>query len=105
MMHLFASYLDTQLLPLPNQPDVKPFSGYHYLKQGEKLPNLTNQSLLIQQCSDSPPYYRVVIGEEIYELVKVLQFDEIVWLKKNLPILFLRVTTICFIASYYSCIT
>ncbi|KAK9745680.1 Cytochrome B561, N terminal [Popillia japonica] len=70
MMHLFASYLDTQLLPLPNQPDVKPFSGYHYLKQGEKLPNLTNQSLLIQQCSDSPPYYRVVIGEEIYELVK-----------------------------------
>ncbi|KAI4466723.1 hypothetical protein MML48_2g00003042 [Holotrichia oblita] len=70
MMHLFASYLDTQLLPLPNQPDVKPFSGYHYLKQGEKLPNLTNQSLLIQQCSDSPPYYRVIIGEEIYELVK-----------------------------------
>lgn len=71
-MHLFAAYLDTQLLPLPSQPDVKSFSGYHYVKLNEKLPALTDQTLLIQQCSDYPPHYRVVVGEEIYELVKVI---------------------------------
>ncbi|GJQ80784.1 hypothetical protein Trydic_g9375 [Trypoxylus dichotomus] len=70
IMHLFATYLDTQLLPLPNTPDGKPFSGHHYLKQNEKLPTLTDQTLLIQQCSDSPPYYRVIIGKGIHELVK-----------------------------------
>ncbi|KRT84066.1 hypothetical protein AMK59_1625 [Oryctes borbonicus] len=70
IMHLFAAYLDTQLLPLPSKPDVKPFSGYHYLKQNEKLPTLTDQTLLIQQCSDSPPHYRVIVGQETHELVK-----------------------------------
>lgn len=70
-MHFLATYLDTQLMPLPNMPDTKPFSGHHFLKSTEKLPTLTPTSLLIQQVSEKPPHYRVVVKEKVYEMVKV----------------------------------
>ncbi|XP_022910127.2 transmembrane protein 209 isoform X2 [Onthophagus taurus] len=69
VMHLFASYLDTQLQPLPNQPEVKGFSGYHYIKLNETLV-LNANTLAIQQCSEYPPHYKVIVGEEVFELVK-----------------------------------
>nr|XP_022910128.1 transmembrane protein 209 isoform X2 [Onthophagus taurus] len=69
VMHLFASYLDTQLQPLPNQPEVKGFSGYHYIKLNETVV-LNANTLAIQQCSEYPPHYKVIVGEEVFELVK-----------------------------------
>lgn len=36
VMHLFASYLDTQLMPSPNLPDAKAFSSHYYLKADRK---------------------------------------------------------------------
>lgn len=70
IMHLFAAYLDTQLMPSPNEPDVKPFTGRHYVKANEKLPALTDKSLYIQQMHEKPSHYRVIIGEKTYEMVK-----------------------------------
>jgi hypothetical protein len=70
VMHLLASYLDTQLMPLPSMPDMKPFSGFYYIKCKDKLPTLTPNSLFIQQVSEKPPHYRVIIGETVYEMVK-----------------------------------
>ncbi|XP_018573554.1 transmembrane protein 209 [Anoplophora glabripennis] len=70
VMHLLASYLDTQLMPLPNMPDTKPFSGHHYIKATDKMPPLAPNSLFIQQVSEKPPHYRVVVGEKVYEMVK-----------------------------------
>lgn len=70
-MHLLASYLDTQLMPLPSMPDMRPFSGYYYIKSKDKMPILTPSSIFIQQVSDKPAHFRVIVGESIYEMVKV----------------------------------
>ncbi|XP_057669567.1 transmembrane protein 209 [Diorhabda carinulata] len=70
IMHLLASYLDTQLMPLPNMPDTKAFSGHHYLKITDKVPVLTGNSLFIQEVSEKPPHYRVVVAGKTYEMVK-----------------------------------
>lgn len=70
-MHLFATYMDTQLLPLPSKPDVRPFTGYHYIKASEKVPELTEQSLAIQQLAENPPHYGVIVGEQTFEMDKV----------------------------------
>lgn len=70
VMHLLASYLDTQLMPMPNMPDAKPFSGHHYIKATDKMPDLTPKSLFIHQVSEKPPHYRVIVGEKVYEMVK-----------------------------------
>lgn len=67
-MHLFATYLDTQLMPLPNNPDAKPFTSYHFVKFTDTLPPLTRNTLLIHQVSEKPPQYRVIVGEETFEL-------------------------------------
>lgn len=72
-MHLFASYMDTQLLPQPNKPDARPFSGFHFLKANDKIHGPYNQNeLVIQEASENPPHYRVIVGEETYEMVKVI---------------------------------
>lgn len=70
VMHLLASYLDTQLIPLPNKPDTKAFSGHHYIKVTDKMPVLTQNSLLIQEIAEKPPHYRVIVAGKIYEMVK-----------------------------------
>ncbi|KAL1502198.1 hypothetical protein ABEB36_007375 [Hypothenemus hampei] len=70
VMHLLASYLDTQLMPSPNMPDSKAFSGRYYLKASEKMPALSSNSLFIQEVTEKPPHYRVIGGEKIYEMVK-----------------------------------
>lgn len=67
-MHLFATYLDTQLMPLPNKPDAKPFSSCHYIKMTDPLPQLTPNTLAIHQVNEKPPLYRVIVGQEVYEL-------------------------------------
>lgn len=70
-MHLFVTYMDTQLLPMPNKPDVKPFSGNYYIKSSDKMPELSSNTLAIHQFSEKPPHYRVIVGKEIFEIVKV----------------------------------
>nr|CAH7720818.1 unnamed protein product [Callosobruchus chinensis] len=70
VMHLLATYLDTQLMPSPNMPDTKAFSGYYYIKMTDKMPELKPNSLFIQEVSEKPPHYRVVVGEKVYEMVK-----------------------------------
>ncbi|XP_023029269.1 transmembrane protein 209 isoform X2 [Leptinotarsa decemlineata] len=70
VMHLLASYLDTQLMPLPSMPDTKAFSGHHYIRASEKLPDLTKNSLFIHQVSEQPPHYRVIVAGKVYEMVK-----------------------------------
>ena len=68
-------------MPLPNKPDVKPFSGYHLVKVHEKLPELTKDTLIIQEVTEHPPHYRVVLGKEVFEIVKVIFVYE-VWCDK-----------------------
>ncbi|CAH1977536.1 unnamed protein product [Acanthoscelides obtectus] len=70
VMHLLATYLDTQLMPLPNMPDTKAFSGHYYIKMTDTMPQLKPNSLFIQEVSEKLPHYRVVVGEKVYEMVK-----------------------------------
>ncbi|XP_076268905.1 transmembrane protein 209 [Rhynchophorus ferrugineus] len=70
VMHLLASYLDTQLMPSPNMPDTKAFSSQYCIRAIDKVPVLTDRSLFIQEVTEKPPHYRVVVGKKIYEMVK-----------------------------------
>ncbi|XP_060533654.1 transmembrane protein 209 [Cylas formicarius] len=70
IMHLFASYLDTQLMPSPNMPDTKAFSGHYYVKATEKMAPSTPNTVYIHEVSEKPPHYRIIVGEKSYEMVK-----------------------------------
>lgn len=104
-MHCLSTYLDSQLLPFPSQPDAKPFSKEHFIKLNEKVP-LDQNKLAISQVSDKPPHYRLVVGEEIYDVCKV-NYCELILLFFYffiLPILLVfRAVTISFTQFYYSC--
>lgn len=70
VMHLLATYLDSQLLPLPQNPDGRPFSTQHFFKSPEKPPKAKN-TLAIHQTSLHPPHYVLVVGEETLDVTKV----------------------------------
>lgn len=71
-MHLMATYLDTQLVPLPHQPDARPFSTRHLCK-GSSSGGGSNQlaSVVIRQVTDKPPHYNLIINDKTQELSKV----------------------------------
>lgn len=69
-MHLFATYLDTQLVPLPHQPDARPFTTRHLIRGNEK-PGPNSAPVIIREVTEKPPYYNLYIGGATRELVKV----------------------------------
>lgn len=69
VMHLLATYLDSQLLPLPQNPDGRPFSTQHFFKSPEKPPKSKN-TLAIHQTSLHPPHYVLMLGEETLDITK-----------------------------------
>lgn len=68
-MHLLATYLDCQLVPLPNQPDAKPFSKEHFIRPTEKVPH-NPLTLAIHQITEKPPHFRLIVGEDVFEVAK-----------------------------------
>lgn len=68
-MHFFATYLDTQLMPVTQNPEGLPFTSQHFCKVSEK-PIKSADSLIIQQKTTIPPHFHLIIGEEICELPK-----------------------------------
>ena len=67
-MHLVATYLDSQLPPLPSLPDGRPFSFQHFAR----LPNEPTKNVLtIVQVSANPPHYQLQTKEETYNIPKV----------------------------------
>ncbi|KAK4884245.1 hypothetical protein RN001_000516 [Aquatica leii] len=68
IMHLFATYMDNQLPLVPNRPDMKPFSDSHYIKLKQEIPSSTK--IAIQQCSEKPPHFCVVVGNEVFQMVQ-----------------------------------
>lgn len=68
IMHLFTTYLDTQLMPLPSNPDARPFTSSHFVKSTDAELQRTQNTMAIQQVNEKPPQYRVIVGEEVYEL-------------------------------------
>ncbi|KAF5275176.1 hypothetical protein FQR65_LT04208 [Abscondita terminalis] len=68
IMHLFATYMDIQLPPIPNRPDIKPFSDCHYVKLKQDIPSGT--TIAIQQVIEKPPHFCVVIDNKVFEMVQ-----------------------------------
>jgi hypothetical protein len=69
-MHLFATYLDSQLPPLPQNPDGRPFTSVHFVKTPDKPPQGVN-TLAIYQVQMNPPHYVLLEGEDTLEVAKV----------------------------------
>ena len=70
VMHLFATYLDSQLPPLPQNPDGRPFTSMHFVKTPDKPPQGVN-TLAIYQVQMNPPHYVLLEGEDTLEVAKV----------------------------------
>lgn len=68
LMHFFITYMDTQLLPVPNHPEIKPFSGHYYIKLNEEVP--PGVKFAIQLCCENPPHFRVHAGGKVYEITQ-----------------------------------
>ncbi|KAJ4448217.1 hypothetical protein ANN_10231 [Periplaneta americana] len=69
VMHLFATYLDSQLPPLPQNPDGRPFTSQHFAKTPDKPPQGKN-TLAIYQVQINPPHYVLLEGEDTLEVAK-----------------------------------
>ncbi|XP_067003995.2 transmembrane protein 209 isoform X2 [Anabrus simplex] len=67
VMHLLATYLDTQLPPQPQNPDKRPFSSEYLVKYPEKPPTGKN-SPIIQEVQVNPPHYVLIVGGEKFEV-------------------------------------
>uniref|UniRef100_A0A6M2DHF4 Putative cytochrome n=1 Tax=Xenopsylla cheopis TaxID=163159 RepID=A0A6M2DHF4_XENCH len=60
IMHLIATYLDSQLVPLPQQPDGKPFSSQYLSTNVSEKPVRVPGKFKIHQTQINPPSYVLV---------------------------------------------
>lgn len=69
VMHLIATYLDSQLLFFPQYPEGRPFTAHHFLRSPEK-PKITNV-LTIYQSQLNPPHFILLDNNDRLEMSKV----------------------------------
>ncbi|XP_046430081.1 transmembrane protein 209 isoform X1 [Neodiprion virginianus] len=60
VMHLFASYMDTQLEAPLDQPDARPFTSRYTARAGKDLPR--NKGPIIVCTSVNPPHYSLALS-------------------------------------------
>jgi len=70
VLHCFASYLDSQLPLTSFYPDLKAFTRQHVVKTPDKVNLTKKENLLIFQSSLVPPQFKVVIGENTFDVAK-----------------------------------
>nr|CAD7589196.1 unnamed protein product [Timema genevievae] len=59
VMHLLATYLDTQLPPVPQNPDSRPFTSQYLVKAPDNPPK-DRKGLLLHQVQLRPPHFVVL---------------------------------------------
>ncbi|XP_070558588.1 transmembrane protein 209-like [Ptychodera flava] len=70
IMHLLCTYMDSQLPPHPKYPDGKTFASQHFMKTPDKPDLKKKDNLLIFQSKINPPHYKVIIGDDTWDLPK-----------------------------------
>lgn len=80
IMHLIATYLDSQLVPLPQQPDGKPFSSQYLSTNVSEKPVRVPGKFKIHQTQINPPSYVLVTDTVINVplkvcLLRILQYN------------------------------
>ncbi|KAK7872724.1 hypothetical protein R5R35_002709 [Gryllus longicercus] len=61
VMYLLATYLDTQLPPLPHNPEGQPFTSEYLIKAPNKVPPGKN-SPIIQEVQVNPPHFVIFVS-------------------------------------------
>lgn len=69
IIYILCCYLDAHLPPDPHFPEGKPFSSKYFKKSPEKVVQ-SKDSTYIYQSSLSPPHFKVVFGEDLFNLQK-----------------------------------
>ncbi|XP_074645096.1 transmembrane protein 209-like [Tubulanus polymorphus] len=70
VMHALCTYLDSRLPPHPKHPDGRTFSNHHFLKTPDK-PNIQKKdNLILYQSKINPPHYKIIIGDDTWDLPK-----------------------------------
>lgn len=69
VMHLVATYFDSQLPPLPHKPECRPFSSQYFFKDPDKPPK-GKSTIAIYQNAVNPPQYSLFVKDEILEIAK-----------------------------------
>lgn len=69
VLHLLCTYLNSRLPPDPRFPDGKTFTSQFFHKAPNKPP-ADKDALCIYQTSVLPPHYRVIVGEDTWDLPK-----------------------------------
>ncbi|XP_077982118.1 transmembrane protein 209-like isoform X2 [Glandiceps talaboti] len=70
VMHALCTYMDSQLPPHPKYPDGKTFASQFFMKTPDKPDLKKKDNLLIFQTKVNPPHYKVIIGDDTWDLVK-----------------------------------
>ncbi|KAK6630119.1 hypothetical protein RUM44_005670 [Polyplax serrata] len=68
VMHLIATYLDSQILFLPQHSDGRPFTTNHFIRSPEK-PKVQN-ALVIYQVQLNPPHFVLLENNDRLEVAK-----------------------------------
>lgn len=68
VLHLWATYLDSQLPPLPFTPDERPFSSLYLVKS----PNSCSSKvpIAISEVTKHPPHYQLTVGKDPLNIPK-----------------------------------
>ncbi|XP_002730812.1 transmembrane protein 209-like [Saccoglossus kowalevskii] len=70
LQHLLCTYLDSQLPPHPKYPDGKTFTNQYFMKTPDKPDLKKKDNILIFQSKINPPHYKVIIGDDTWDVPK-----------------------------------
>ncbi|XP_030842845.1 transmembrane protein 209-like [Strongylocentrotus purpuratus] len=69
VLHALCTYLDSCLPPHPKHPDGKIFTDQYFMKTPDK-PDLKRENLLLFHSKINPPHYKVILGDDTWDLPK-----------------------------------
>ncbi|PIK41025.1 putative transmembrane protein [Apostichopus japonicus] len=69
VMHMFCTFMDSQLPPDPKYPDGKTFTTRYFMKTPDK-PDLKKDNILMFQTKITPAHYKIILGDDTWDLAK-----------------------------------
>ncbi|XP_033647233.1 transmembrane protein 209-like [Asterias rubens] len=70
VMHMLCTYLDFQLPSDPKYCDGKTFASQYFMKTPDKPDLKKKDQLLLFQTKINPPHYKLIIGDDTWDLPK-----------------------------------
>lgn len=70
VMHLLFTYLDSRSPLHTSFPEGRPVSARHFCKSPDKPDATSKDTLCVYQTNVNPPHYKLIVGDEVWELPK-----------------------------------